>query len=157
MAVLEALYPLVEGRFDLDPCSPSSDRRTAPVKARMHFSTTDDGLALPWRGKVFVNPPYGRQLASWVAKCRAEVEAGRADLVICVVPARTDTKWWHADIAGRADIGLLKGRLAFGDGTQPAPFASALVAWGCTSLQRVGLTAAFPTAWLISIPAASGA
>lgn len=149
MAVLEALYPLVGGRFDLDPCSPSSDRRTAPVKARMHFSATDDGLVLPWRGKVFVNPPYGRQLASWVAKCRAEVEAGGADLVICLVPARTDTRWWHAHIAGRADIGLLKGRLAFGAGEQPAPFASALVAWGATPKQRAGLAIAFPTAWWI--------
>jgi transcriptional regulator with XRE-family HTH domain len=152
--LLEALYGVV-GRFDLDPCSPSADARTAPVRSRMRYTAADDGLALPWRGQVFVNPPYGRQLALWIAKCREEVEAGRADLVICLVPARTDTRWWHVHIAGRADIGLLKGRLAFGDGTQPAPFASALVAWGCCTEQRHRLQAAFPSAWWIPADFAS--
>ena len=146
--LLKALYGVV-GRLDLDPCSPCTDARNAPVRSRMRYTAADDGLALPWRGKVFVNPPYGRQLACWVAKCRAEIQAGRADLVICLVPARTDTRWWHADIAGHADIGLLKGRLAFGAGAQPAPFASALVAWGATLEQRAGLQAAFPSAWWV--------
>jgi len=59
--VLEKLYPVVGGTFDLDPCSPSADKRTASVRARVYFTgktPEDDGLALPWFGALFVNPPY---------------------------------------------------------------------------------------------------
>ncbi len=126
--LLTQLYA-VFGRFDLDPCSPTKSARRAPVKARVHFTAEDDGLALPWHGRVFVNPPYGRELRQWVRKARTEVAALRASLVAMLLPARTDTAWWHDDIAGAADIYLLRGRLAFGDGTQSAPFPSALVVW----------------------------
>jgi hypothetical protein len=63
-----------------------------------------------------MNPPYGRQLTSWVAKAREEHLCGRAELgVVALVPARTDTRWWHDSIAGAADIWMLPGRLAFGE------------------------------------------
>src|SRR5206468_3029517 len=61
-ALLQILYT-VFGVFDLDPCSPTSDKRRAPVRARLHFTPTDDGLNLPWHGRVFLNPPYGRELS----------------------------------------------------------------------------------------------
>ncbi|MFC7551151.1 DNA N-6-adenine-methyltransferase [Pseudoroseomonas wenyumeiae] len=80
----------------------------------------DDSLRLPWYGSVFMNPPYGRELPRWVAKARTEAEAGRASVVFGLIPARTDTRWWHDYIAAVADIWMLRGRLAFGDGTQPA-------------------------------------
>lgn len=57
--LLERLYGVVGGGFGLDPCSPT---RRGPVRARLRYTVEDDGLALPWRGTVFVNPPYGRQL-----------------------------------------------------------------------------------------------
>lgn len=69
--------------------------------------------------------------------------------MIALVPARTDTRWWHADIAGRADVWLLRGRLAFGDGSQAAPFPSAVVAWGADEGQRMGMAAEFPDAWYV--------
>ncbi len=72
---------------------------------------------------------YGRTIQKWTAKARSEVEDGRASLVLGLVPARTDTRWWHVGVAGHADIWLLKGRLAFGDGRQSAPFPSAIVLW----------------------------
>ena len=145
--LLDRLYEVIGGRFDLDPCSP---RRSGPVKARLHYTVADNGLHLPWRGLVYINPPYGRQISGWVAKARMEVGMGRATSVFALLPARTDTRWWHEHIVGRAYVCLLKGRLSFGDGSLPAPFASALVAWGANKEQHAGLVAAFPDAWHVS-------
>ena len=143
--MLDRLYAAL-GTFDLDPCSPTADRRTAPVRARMYLTKDDDGLALPWRGKVFVNPPYGRTLRQWVSKAQAEVTAHRAALVVALVPARTETLWWHSHIAGAADAFMLRGRLSFGNGT-PAPFPSALILWGAAPAQIDAMRREFPTAW----------
>lgn len=148
--ILDRLYDVVGERFDLDPCSPARRGTKATVKARMRYTAEDDGLALPWRAAtVFVNPPYGSQIKRWVAKASEEVESGRAGLVICLVPARSDTKWWHEYIAGKADVWMLRGRLTFGDGKQPAPFASAIVVWKAGELERLSLCQSFPDAWHI--------
>jgi site-specific DNA-methyltransferase (adenine-specific) len=119
--------------FDLDPCSPSSD---GPVPAALHWTEVDDGLARSWQGLVFVNPPYSRALPQWVAKCKEEGERGAT--VIGLVPSRTDTRWWHDHVAGRADIIMLRGRLRFGGGAHSAPFPSALVVWGDSQLADSG-------------------
>jgi phage N-6-adenine-methyltransferase len=144
--LLEILYGVV-GTFDLDPCSPSNHQRTAPVRARVHYTMADDGLALPWHGKVFVNPPYGRVLRQWTTKAKTEVASGHARLVVALVPARTDTGWWHSDVAGSAAVFFLRGRLCFGGLQQSAPFPSALVLWGATSVELTALGAALPDAW----------
>ena len=144
--LLERLY-LVFGPFDLDPCSPTRDRAAAPVRARMYFTQEDDGLSLPWHGVVFLNPPYGRELPRWVAKAREEVAAGRARTAIALVPARTDTGWWHNDIARQADIFFLRGRLRFGEGVQSAPFPSALAVWGADALIVQSLKESLPPCW----------
>jgi phage N-6-adenine-methyltransferase len=144
-ALLASLYAAL-GTFDLDPCSPTADRRKAPVRARMYLTAMDDGLTLPWRGKVFMNPPYGRALKQWVSKAHSEVQAGRARLVAALVPARTETLWWHTHIAGVADAFMLRGRLSFGNAT-PAPFPSALILWGASAEQVAAVRQQFPTAW----------
>ena len=144
--LLDSLYTALGAPFDLDPCSPTSDRRTAPVRARTYFTAADNGLALPWRGRVFVNPPYGRTLRQWVSKAQNEVSERRADLVVALVPARTETLWWHHHIAGAADAFMLRGRLSFGNGT-PAPFPSALILWGASATQVEAVRREFPTAW----------
>lgn len=149
--ILEILYGVFR-QFDLDPCSPSSDRRIAPVKARVRFTIADDGLSLPWFGRVFMNPPYGRELPRWTAKARKEVAAQRARVVAAILPSRTDTRWWHTDLVGHAHIGFLQGRIRFGDGAQAAPFGSAIVVWGGTPQELQAIVAAFPTAWHISTP-----
>jgi transcriptional regulator with XRE-family HTH domain len=64
--LLERLYSVFQ--FDLDPCSPTRDPKKAPVRAAMHYTARDDGLALPWFGTVFLNPPYGRALSDWMVK-----------------------------------------------------------------------------------------
>ena len=81
--LLEALRA-VFGRFDLDPCAPRKSRTA--VRARTHYTAEDDGLSLPWHGTVFVNPPYGRTLAAWIAKAHHEVMAGRARTVVALAP-----------------------------------------------------------------------
>ncbi len=144
--LLNRLYG-VFGTFDLDPCSPTAGRRHAPVRARVYFTEQDDGLSLPWHGQVFVNPPYGRQLGRWVAKARIEVQEGRAVNATALIPARTDTRWWHDHVAGSAHVLLLKGRLSFGKGGQAAPFPSALAVWGAELDIACRLRDAFPDAW----------
>ncbi|EFH09615.1 DNA N-6-adenine-methyltransferase [Pseudoroseomonas cervicalis] len=141
--LLERLYAAV-GSIDLDPCSPGKLR--SRVKAPRHFTERDDGLAQEWSGKVYMNPPYGRTIGAWTTKARVEVTAGRAECVVGLVPARTDTRWWHADVAGHAHVWLLKGRLAFGDGSTPAPFPSALLLWGGNAPTIAEMSASFPDA-----------
>lgn len=119
-------------QYDLDPCSPSRDRRTAPVPARRYFTEEDDGLSLPWRGHTWLNPPYGREISAWTSKAAAEFEGRRAASITSLLPARTDTAWFQRDVAATADVVLLRGRLSFGTPSgiaMPAPFPSALAVW----------------------------
>ena len=155
--LLEKLYPIVGGMFDLDPCSPTADRRTASVKARLYYTgrtPEDDGLALPWSGAVFVNPPYGRALKHWIQKCHDEAAVRRVSPCVALIPARTDSKAWHTWIAGKADVFMLRGRLKFvAEGSDAtAPFPSALVVWNASQTVREAMRVAFPDAW--HIPAA---
>jgi phage N-6-adenine-methyltransferase len=145
--LLEPLYS-VFGAFDLDPCSPTSNARTAPVRAKVYYTEADDGLSLPWFGTVYMNPPYGRSLHHWTAKAKAEIKQGNAEVVLGLIPARPDTTYWHRDVAGSASIFFLKGRLKFGHAEQVAPFPSCLVAWGGSDELVTKLQAALPEAWL---------
>ncbi len=86
-AVVETLATI-----DLDPCS---NLGTPNVPARRHFTADDDGLAQPWVGRVYMNPPYGREIGAWVEKLAHEYEAGRVTEAIALVPARVDTAWWR--------------------------------------------------------------
>lgn len=138
-AVLQLLYA-VFGEFDLDPCSPEVPH----VRAKKYFTEHDDGLAREWRGDVvYVNPPYGRAIGRWTAKCREEVAAGRARCIVLLVPARTDTAWWRRNVIGHASIVFLKGRLKFDDGKGTAPFATCLVLYGATTAETDAIVAAF--------------
>jgi hypothetical protein len=147
--LLARLYKVV-GMFDVDPCSPTGGKRGAPVKARVRYTVEDDGLVLPWFGRVFVNPPYGRELPLWVAKAAREVQQGCAAVVVLLMPARTDTAYWHTYIAGTAWIFFLRGRLRFSEGEQAAPFPSALVVWGGTPEFIAQLREALPETWHVS-------
>jgi transcriptional regulator with XRE-family HTH domain len=145
--LLEPLYS-VFGTFDLDPCSPTSNGRTAPVRAKVHYTQDDDGLSLPWFGRVFCNPPYGRSLGHWVAKAYEESRCGNTQTIVMLIPARTDTKFWHQSIIGKAAIFFLKGRLKFGNADQVAPFPSCLVVWGASEDLVNIIQAALPESWL---------
>ena len=109
--------------FTLDPCCVPETALCAKF-----YTPEEDGLSQSWRGeRVFMNPPYGRDIGQWVAK--AYNEARKGALVVGLVPARTDTAWWQNYVMHKASILYLSGRLKFGDSTQPAPFPSAILIW----------------------------
>jgi site-specific DNA-methyltransferase (adenine-specific) len=146
--ILERLYAVVGGPFGLDPCSPVRKGPRAPVQARLRYVAEDNGLSLPWiAASVYMNPPYGRLLRDWVAKAQEEAAAGRSGVVFGLIPARSDTGWWHDHIADVADIWMLRGRLSFGDSTEPAPFPSAIAVWSASKEHRARMAKAFPNAW----------
>lgn len=88
-----------------------------------------DGLAQSWSGeRCFMNPPYGREIGAWVAKARREAERGA--LVVGLLPARTDTAWFHEHVYPHAHIEFLRGRLKFEGAASSAPFPSMIAVWG---------------------------
>jgi len=108
-----------EFHFDLDVCATLEN-----AKCEKFFTREDDGLSQDWTGTCWMNPPYGREISRWVKK------ASEADApVIALLPARTDTKWFHQYIQGKAEITFIKGRLKFGESKNSAPFPSMLVVW----------------------------
>ncbi len=107
------------GPFELDVCS---DKENA--KCLRFYTKEDDGLKQSWEGKCWMNPPYGRVIGAWMKKAYESAQAGAT--VVCLVPARTDTAWWH-DYAAKGQVTFIRGRLKFGGGNNSAPFPSALV------------------------------
>lgn len=109
--------------FDLDACA--SPRN---AKCARYFTREQDALQQQWQGKVWMNPPYGREIAAFMRKAYEESLLGAT--VVCLVPSRTDTQWWHR-YAMRGQIIYLRGRLRFGGAETSAPFPSAIVIfWG---------------------------
>ena len=111
-----------EFNFTLDPCSTSEN-----AKCAKYFTVEDDGLKQDWSNDVvFMNPPYGRGIKHWIKKAYEEHMKGAT--VVCLIPSRTDTTYWHDYIFGKAsDIRFLRGRLKFGDSKNSAPFPSAVI------------------------------
>ena len=110
-----------EFSFNLDPCALPEN-----AKCDKFFTPEQDGLKQDWGGyRVFMNPPYGREIGKWVEKAAT----CKADIVVGLLPARTDTRWFHEHIYGKAEIRFIKGRLKFGDATNSAPFPSMIVVW----------------------------
>ena len=96
--------------FKLDACASATN-----AKCRKFFTREDDALGRSWApyGRVWLNPPYGRAIAPLMAKACQEAQNGA--LVVALVPARTDTRWWHNHVAGKADVIFIRGRLHFLD------------------------------------------
>lgn len=118
--LFDALH--VEFNFDLDPCASHIN-----AKCENYFVEADDGLSRPWFGRVFMNPPYGRSIGTWIAKARHEVESGNAELAVCLVPVRSDSKWWHDNCMKSYEIRLMDQRIEFMGSTNKAPFPTCLV------------------------------
>lgn len=106
--------------FSLDVCALPENAKTT-----RYYTPEQDGLAQPWEGVVWCNPPYGRQIGKWVE--RAALAAKSGVVVVMLLPARTDTKWFHEYIYGKAEIRFVRGRLRFGGAANPAPFPSMVV------------------------------
>ena len=109
----------LHGPFDVDVCADAVNAKCAKF-----FDKAADGLTQQWVGKCWMNPPYGRDIGKWMKKAKESAVAGA--VVVCLVPARTDTKWWH-DYAMSGDIVFIRGRLKFGGSKNSAPFPSDVV------------------------------
>tara|TARA_R100001082_G_scaffold104254_1_gene75443 strand:- start:274 stop:774 length:501 start_codon:yes stop_codon:yes gene_type:complete len=113
------------GPFTLDACA-----TTENAKCKKFFTPEDDGLIEDWYGhNVFVNPPYGRGIDRWIKKGYEE-SLKRRTRVVMLIPARTDTKYWHEYVMKAHAIHFVKGRLKFGGSENAAPFPSAVVIFG---------------------------
>lgn len=130
----QSFFDVLNNRFNftLDPCCvPSS------AKCSIYFTPEDDGLAKSWEGHtVFMNPPYGRVIGQWVKKAREEAEQ-HGITVVCLLPARTDTRWWQDNIWSEEsgqhpsvkEIQFIRGRLKFGNSENSAPMPSVVVVY----------------------------
>jgi site-specific DNA-methyltransferase (adenine-specific) len=118
--------------FDLDPCATPQT-----AKCKKYFTEAEDGLSQDWGGHtVFMNPPYGREIKHWIKKAYDESRKPNTT-VVCLIPSRTDTKYWHKYCMEAHEVYFIKGRLKFGGGAGSAPFPSAVVVF------KAGETAVF--------------
>lgn len=110
-----------EFHFTLDPCATAEN-----TKCLKYYTKEQDGLQNSWGGEtVFCNPPYSK-IEKWVEKCYRE-SLKENTVVVLLIPARTDTKYFHRWIYHRSEIRFIKGRLRFGKSTENAPFPSMIV------------------------------
>ena len=108
-----------EFNFETDVCAIESN-----AKCKKFFTPEMNGLKQEWTGVCWMNPPYGRGIGEWIKKAYESSLNGAT--VVCLIPSRTDTKWWH-DYCMKGEVRLVKGRLKFGDSKNSAPFPSAVV------------------------------
>lgn len=106
-----------EFHFDIDVCATPDN-----AKCIRYYTPEIDGLCQEWKSTCWCNPPYGRRIGAWVKKA-AESNAN----TVMLLPARTDTSWFHDYIYGKAEIRFIRGRLKFGDSKNSAPFPSMIV------------------------------
>ena len=113
-----------EFHFTLDPCANEENH-----KCDLFYTKEQDGLTKDWGGHVvFCNPPYGKEIADWVRYSYEQSQKPNTTVVM-LIPARTDTRYFHDYIYGKAEIRFIKGRLKFGDATTAAPFPSMVVVY----------------------------
>lgn len=130
--VFQSIEKQLGYKFVLDVCATEEN-----AKCKKHYTKEIDGLLQSWQKDaqtqqdyksdyaIWMNPPYGKEIGKWMKKALNEAQGGTYP-VVCLVHARTDTKWWH-DYAMQADkIYLVKGRIKFG-GKDAAPFPSCIV------------------------------
>ena len=112
-----------EFAFDLDVCATPEN-----AKCNNYYTPEIDGLKQEWSGVCWMNPPYGREIVNWIRKAHKEATKPNTT-VVCLVPAKTDTMWWH-DYCIKGEVRFIKGRLRFVGAKYNAPFPSAIVIFG---------------------------
>jgi len=123
-----------EFEFELDVCASRENQKIA-----FYFTERQDSLNIDWKSELdqsiiktyncWMNPPYGRKIGKWIKK--ANEEAKKGCIVVALLPARTDTKWFHEYIYKKHEIRFLKGRLKFVGAEHSAPFPSMIVVFKC--------------------------
>lgn len=117
----QGVFDELQAEFELevDVCALPENTKLA-----VFFDPEKDGLSQNWSGKrCWMNPPYGREIGKWVEKAAT----GGAEIVVALLPARTDTRWWHDYIQDKTEVRFIRGRLKFGGSKNSAPFPSAIV------------------------------
>lgn len=109
-----------EFHFTLDVCATAQN-----TKCKRFFTPEEEGLKQDWEGVCWMNPPYGREVKVWMKKAYEESLKGAT--VVCLVPSRTDTFWWHEYAMKADEIRYVRGRVRFIGAESSAPFPSALV------------------------------
>lgn len=109
--------------FDLDVCALPEN-----AKCQNYYTPEQDGLSKPWKGVIWCNPPYGREIGKWVHKAFSENQKEN-NYIVMLLPARTDTRWFHEYINGKAEIRFIRGRLKFGNSKNSAPFPSMVIVY----------------------------
>ena len=123
--IVESVLKILKS-VDLDPCSNS---RTNPnVPAKRLYTKAENGLNKRWQGRVYMNPPYGREIIEWIRKLNGEYKAQHVAEAITLLPARTDTAWFK--ILRAYPRCFIHGRLKFGNATNSAPFPSVVIYLG---------------------------
>lgn len=124
-----------EFHFTLDACATAASAKCPRFYTEVigpgTFTPYLDGLAQSWAGeRVWMNPPYGREIYAWTRKARDEARGGA--LVVGLLPASCDLAWWHDDIVGHAEVRYIRGRVRFltgGPYRASGFFASVVVVW----------------------------
>lgn len=116
-----------EFRFDLDVCATREN-----AKCEKFYSLDENALIQEWNGTCFMNPPYGRAIGQWVKKAYESAQKGAT--VVCLLPARTDTAWFHSYCMKSSDVRFCRGRLHFSESKNSAPFPSCIVVFSPESL-----------------------
>ncbi|WP_137406034.1 DNA N-6-adenine-methyltransferase [Sphingobium sp. MP9-4] len=148
VSILEEVW----GRIDLDPCAHTE----SPVRATRKILLSDggDGLRDEWSGRLaYVNPPFSR-MTSWLRRADEMWAAGKVNKVVALVPARTDSAYFHDHLARVCDIGFLQGRMQFArasgrsDKANRVPFALMVCVWGATRQEIEAFDRLSPCRWL---------
>lgn len=112
--------------FTLDVCATKEN-----AKCEKYYTIENDGLKQDWQGVCWMNPPYGREIGKWIKKSHESSLLGA--IVVCLIPSRTDTSWWHDYIQPHAEVKFIRGRLKFSNSKNSAPFPSAIVIFKCNN------------------------
>lgn len=110
-----------EFNFDLDAAANEKNKT-----CEIFLDEEINSLTVDWHGKVFCNPPYSRNLHLWLQKAHQEISKN-ATVIVMLLPARTDTKWFHDFVLNKCEIRFIKGRLRFSEHKMNAPFPSMIV------------------------------
>lgn len=122
----QEFYNFLNGifRFDLDVCALPEN-----AKCEKYYTPEIDGLSQEWRGGVWCNPPYGRDIINWVKKASEEYQKDYCKFVVMLLPARTDTRWFQQYVLPYAWLWFVDGRLKFGGAETSAPFPSVVAVY----------------------------
>ena len=119
-----------EFSFEIDVCATKEN-----AKCSNFFTKEIDALCQEWHGTCWCNPPYGKQIKHWIKKSYDTAKQNNGT-VVCLIPARTDTQWWHEYVMKATEIRFIKGRLKFNNHKNSAPFPSALVVFRISEVEE---------------------